>query len=257
MKKMPSLVSSIICGLLLLSATTPLHASNFDAWGKKAEITFSGYTGAETLANFPALVVLGTNSIAGFDYAQLESEGTDLRFSDSTGTVELPYEIDTWNPAGDSLVWVRVPELVGADTSIWVYWNKAGQTAPDYSAVGGVWPASYRGVWHLGEDAVNGQTSMIHEDSTTNCLGATQCQNNVDAGVVGNGQFLDGANDWIAVTTHPALDMGPIFTWSGWLRFNGSSVDWNRPISRKSAWNANSGWELQLNSGSTDRKSVV
>src|SRR5574344_540398 len=101
----------------------------------------------------------------------------------------------------------------------------------------------------MGEDAVNGQTSMIHEDSTTNRLGATQRQNNIDVGVVGNGQFLDGANDWIAVTNHPALDMGPVFTWSGWLRFNGASVGWNRPISRKSSYNASSGWELQLHDG--------
>ena len=33
-------------------------AADFSAWGKKAEIAFSGYTGSETLTNFPALVVL-------------------------------------------------------------------------------------------------------------------------------------------------------------------------------------------------------
>ena len=229
------------------------YAADFSTWGKKAAITFSGYTGAETLTNFPALVVLGTNSVSGFDYAELLEGGADLRFTDSSGLVELPYEIENWSPDGDSHVWVRVPELAGADTSIWAYWGMGVATAPDYSTIGGVWPAPFRGVWHLGEDAVNGQTSTIHEDSTTNRLGATQRQNNIDVGVVGNGQFLDGANDWIAVTNHPALDMGPVFTWSGWLRFNGTSVGWNRPISRKSSYSASSGWELQLHNGSTTR----
>ena len=40
-------------------------ADDFSAWGRKAQITFSGYTGAETLTNFPALVVLGSGTISG------------------------------------------------------------------------------------------------------------------------------------------------------------------------------------------------
>ena len=40
-------------------------AADFSTWGKKAAITFSGYTGAETLTNFPALVVLGSGTISG------------------------------------------------------------------------------------------------------------------------------------------------------------------------------------------------
>ena len=55
------------------------YAADFSTWGKKAQITFSGYTGAETLTNFPALVVLGTNSVSGFDYAELLEGGADLR----------------------------------------------------------------------------------------------------------------------------------------------------------------------------------
>ena len=40
-------------------------AADFSQWMKKAAITFSGYTGAETLTNFPALVVLGSGTISG------------------------------------------------------------------------------------------------------------------------------------------------------------------------------------------------
>ena len=128
--------SLVIFGLLLLSATAPLHALDFGDWGRKAEITFSGYKGTETLTNFPALVVLGPGTITGFAYDDSPDGGADLRFSDSTGLVELPYEIEQWNPAGKSYVWVRIPELVDANTSIWAYWNRAGQTAPDYTTNG-------------------------------------------------------------------------------------------------------------------------
>ena len=104
----------LVAGLSCLAT-----AADFSSWGKKAEIAFSGYNGSETLTNFPALVVLGSDTVTGFAYADSPDGGADLRFADSTGTVELPYEIEQWNPSGKSYVWVRVPELVDANTSIW------------------------------------------------------------------------------------------------------------------------------------------
>ena len=51
----------LLTGAMVLAS----HAADFSTWGKKAEITFSGYTGAETLTTFPALVVLGSGTISG------------------------------------------------------------------------------------------------------------------------------------------------------------------------------------------------
>ncbi len=95
-------------------------------WLYKLKITFSGYDGAETLTNFPALVELSP-SITSFAYAQFESPyAHDLRFVDSTGTMLLSYEIEEWNPSGSSYVWVRVPEISGTDSHVWAYWGSTG-----------------------------------------------------------------------------------------------------------------------------------
>ena len=79
-------------------------------------VTFSGYTKTETLTNFPALVKF-TNSISGFAYSQFAStNGYDLRFTNSAGTTELNYEIESWNTNGESCVWVQVPLLTNGFT---------------------------------------------------------------------------------------------------------------------------------------------
>ena len=45
--------------------------------------------------------------VRGFDYAAA-GDGTHFEITDENGAA-LPYEIDTWNPDGESLLWVKVP----------------------------------------------------------------------------------------------------------------------------------------------------
>jgi hypothetical protein len=52
-----------------------------------------------------------------FSYLDADPLGADLRFVDSDGVTELAYEIDTWMPGAESLVWVRVPRLDGQSTT--------------------------------------------------------------------------------------------------------------------------------------------
>ncbi len=88
--------------------------------------------------------------------------GGDIRFSsDAAGATRLSCEIVTFttdnNPAlGTAEIWVKVPSVSSSsNTSIWVWYNKAGETQPAaYAAFGSesVWDANHMGVWHLNED---------------------------------------------------------------------------------------------------------
>ena len=53
---------------------------------------------------------LSSQTIKGFDGAECEADGSDLRFVNDAGDV-YPHEIDTWNRDGESLVWVKLPQL--------------------------------------------------------------------------------------------------------------------------------------------------
>ena len=52
----------------------------------QARLTVQGYDGAE-LANFPVLVRLSSQTIKGFDGAECEDDGSDLRFVNDAGDV--------------------------------------------------------------------------------------------------------------------------------------------------------------------------
>ena len=51
------------------------------AYSHSLTVKFPGYTGIETLSNFPVLVRLP----AGFDYASCQAGGADLRFAGADG----------------------------------------------------------------------------------------------------------------------------------------------------------------------------
>ena len=106
-----ALLSLAVLALPALALPGPASAS-FD---KGALFTVAGYTGTSTLSGFPVLVRIAENSPSGFSYDDLQSKatGADIAFVDMSSN-GLPFEIDTWNPNGTSLIWVRLPTMAYA-----------------------------------------------------------------------------------------------------------------------------------------------
>ena len=188
--------------------------TGFSAWADSMTVSFSDYNRSETLTNFPVLVVLSTN-IAGFSYSQFAStSGYDLRFSPSDGSTNLNYEIEQWNPGGNSYVWVQVPQLTSS-SYIWAYWgNPSVAGSPSvYAANGAMWPTNaFAGVWHMG------QPNTL--DSTANGNNGTASGSITNAaGMIGVGQGVVGGYELIAASS--SMDFGATgATISGWVRFN-------------------------------------
>lgn len=118
------------------------------AFSALATFTASGYEGSEELEEFPALVRLAENSPEGFSYDDCSADGSDIRFADAEGHL-IAHEIDTWDPAGESLIWVNVPKLT-AETQFRMYiggdgsaptlpsssvWRRAGYHFVDHNNV--------------------------------------------------------------------------------------------------------------------------
>ncbi len=131
----------------------------------------SAYPIAEPVADFPVLVRLSKELIPDFSYDDfLLPNGGDLRFADEHGTA-LPFEIESWNPSGTSLVWVQVPLLTDY-TVICAHW---GNATPD-AAPDGMWK-DYVGVYHLDTIDEDGVTP----DSTANGFDLTATDPSKDA----------------------------------------------------------------------------
>jgi len=134
------------------------------------QITFGGYTNrSEVLTNFPVLVVF-SNNINNYVYFA-STNGYDLRFgTNSTPTTNsLNYEIESWNLAGASYVWVQVPTIPGDGSgAIWANWgNTSASNQLACTTNGAVWTNGYIAVYHFA------QSSAPVLDSTSNQLNGT------------------------------------------------------------------------------------
>ena len=247
----------IIRYFLILSAMVLTSSAFADLtdYAMKIEFTVSG--DFSDVSDFPVLVRLAENSPAKFSYGACAVDGSDIRFFDTSGTVAYPYEIDTWNPSGESLVWVRLPSAAKGASFVMCY-GRSGQTSASDGAT--VW-SDYVGVWHMGEtyDAVTAGSGPAR-DSTANGLDATPTNGGsgnlaqmVSAeGVVGNARVNATSNttkgNYLSVASYDSLGVGNTFTISGWFKattINGYPRLW----SRKTSHTASDGWEIENANG--------
>ncbi|MGB8434535.1 MAG: DUF2341 domain-containing protein [Burkholderiales bacterium] len=184
-------------------------------WTRRSQITFDntnvgGFAPAETLMDFPVLVVLNASNI---DYAFTQDDGGDLRFFDSDGT-PLAYEIERWDETGNSYVWVRVPQIdIGAADSILMYYGNAG--AADGQDASAAWAGTgYRSVYHLSD------SGAVTGDATATSYGGTPVNgaSSAQPGQIGLAYGFDGVNDYIDLGANRSfIDGATAATFSAWV----------------------------------------
>ena len=192
--------------------------------------------GAEGLDGLPVLVRLSEGSPEGFSHRHCAEGGSDLIFTDADGR-EIPFEIDSWDAQGESLVWVRPPSLAEGAT-LTMFFRGTPASGADGS---GVW-SEYAGVWHLNglgaDDAALWQSQGLYPNSTaTPGLDAHLSTNSVPGqpGRFGQAFRVNDAPGWKQGGHNEGgawvddagegspLDAGGAFTISGWFRH----ADWN------------------------------
>ncbi len=176
---MKKLISAMFFAVLAAAAAMA-DALDTTLFAKKSVMTISGYSGSTTLANFPVLVRLSAGSPSGFAYADVTNG--DIRFADANGN-SLPFEIEKWDPSGESHVWVSVPSLSGQATTITMYYGAITGKLPPVDSTG-VWSlAGYQNVHHFSDAS----GYMDIESSANNLTVTRQGANTVDpAGVLGS-----------------------------------------------------------------------
>ena len=207
---------------------------------KKARITFSGYIGTTTLADFPALVKLPAG-VPGFAYSDAAANGADVYFTDAAGN-RIAHEIDTWNTSGASYLWVRVPQLESASTYVTMHWGGGAENVPALSDK--TFAGDYMGVWHFSEF----DTST--PDATANALtmtaaGTTSSLTLVDSPV---GTGMDNASNAARLTTPNSSKWLEYvntkqLTISGWFKTSSKTANM-RIVSSKTTWTSAGGFEV-------------
>ena len=198
---------------LSLPAAAALPSPAVASYARGAQLTVAGYDASKSaLADFPVLVRIAEGSPSGFQYSQLQSpsDGADLCFIDMDGA-GLPFEIDTWDPTGTSLVWVKLPSMAQG-TQFVMCWGSAtsGKTVCADNPFAG-----YKGVWHM--------DSVDPADSSPNGFNGTHRTANLSVvdGPVGAALNVPRTSDSDGVTCGNVLPNSELtggFTVEGWCR---------------------------------------
>lgn len=218
-----------IFGLLLLPG--PLCSVNRPAalgsWTKRRPLTLLN-SGRSALINFPVLVALDSSRI---DYSSTQNSGQDLRFVDNDGVTILSHEIESWNEAGTSYVWVSIPQVEAFSSldCIWMYYGNA--SAADAQNASGVWDSNFSAVWHF-----NGSFN----DSTSAAANGVNNGSTSAAGKFANGLNFNGTSGY--VQTPVSLKTVNNYTISLWFR-SGDTVNprhlvWQGPAT-ENGWGVN------------------
>jgi hypothetical protein len=228
---------------------TFLNAANYNAM----RITFSGYTNGVTLTDFPILVRLGT-TIPGFSYSQfvLPNNGADLRFIAADGR-ELPFQIDQWNPSGQSLVWVQASSITTSNDYVTALWgNPADSAMPPCNTNGTTWSTlsgsnNFVLVYHLSQSGFPFADAALQYPANAGGAPTTT------SGMIGNGCAFNGSSQYL----DPGLvQLGKTFTLSAWVNVataaNSEQTIW---ANKQGGWNT-AGFDFYVNGWQTNDGTV-
>jgi hypothetical protein len=93
-------------------------------WAYRSAVNISN-AGGTALSGFQVQVTLGNT----FDFTRVRSDAADLRFTDADGITPIPFWIENWNAASQTAsLWVRVPSIPSAGTTIYFYYGNSNAT---------------------------------------------------------------------------------------------------------------------------------
>ncbi len=112
---------------LVLMTTQFIFAQNwYDAgWSYRSSVSVPN-PGSVTLTDFQVQVQLNSGN---FDFSRILSDGSDIRITANDGTTLIPFWIESLSSASAS-IWVKVPSLPVAGTTIYLYYGNSAPTIP-------------------------------------------------------------------------------------------------------------------------------
>lgn len=187
------------------------------ALDRSKKLVFDNSASTIDLVDFPVLVALDATTI---DYARIADPTKDLRFeyatAGQTASVgdNVPFEIETWDPNGESIVWIRVPEIRAGttDTAVLMHYGPNAAGLADAAATWADWEL----VHHM-TSALTGSTGAYNGTPVNVTFGAGQIGESL--------QLAGGTNRGLTFANGGALfDGWTSFTLSFWLYADYNSV---------------------------------
>jgi len=197
------------------------QASWYDSsWDYRQKITIASSQVQSSLTNFPVYVDLATMS-SGF-FSNVQSDGGDIRVTQSDGTTEVAREITALDIASSTgELHFKAPSVSSStDTEFYIYYgNNGASNYADSNTYGmhNVWTNGFTGVWLLHE----GSGDTIY-DRTSNERDGVVDDGSINWISTPFGTAIDVSNASIAIDGQQGLSGDQPFTTSLWIKSDGS-----------------------------------
>lgn len=169
------------------------------SWTARKSITIPASQIDDDLADFPVVVDLA--DLGSDFFAEITSDGGDIRVTRSDGTTEVEREIVSASSTLETgELWFKANSLSSTtDNVFYIYYGNA--TATDYAASAtygaeNVWTNGFTAVFHMEEDPGGSAPQMVDStgnshDATTDNMGSS----NETSGKIGNGVDVNGTDE--------------------------------------------------------------
>ena len=193
-----------------------------NSWSNRIKITFNNADQGANLVNFPARVALTSSRVT---YGTFKANGDDIRFIDADGITELDYEIENWNTASTSNLWVEVPQIDSASSTDHIYMYYGNSDASAVATTTGVWDINYVTVHHFGQSSGTYEDSTLYNHDSGSVTSVTRTS--AVTGSIGYTTQLAGgaSNSYVSIADSADYDMSN-YTIESYIRKigNGTSI---------------------------------
>jgi prepilin-type N-terminal cleavage/methylation domain-containing protein len=117
-----TLSGTLSSGPYMYSSSTGAWSNGYSLGQYKEQITIPAAAGAP--ANYPVKLILNSTSVPNLT-THMAADFHDLRFTDSTGTTQIPYWIESFTAGTTATVWVQVPSIASGATIYMYYGTQA------------------------------------------------------------------------------------------------------------------------------------
>jgi hypothetical protein len=201
--------------------TTAAGSSWFnDSWLYRVRLTVDEDMVAADVADFPVYVNLA--NLPSEFFTGVKADGSDIRVINSSGA-EVPFELVSINTSLETgELYAKLTLTNVGDTNFYLYYGNAAASAyavTDTYGRNNVWTNGYTAVYHLEESPTASAPQYVSSVGTTNGTSNNMEAGDRQASQLGQGQVIDGANEFIQTTYNSSLSTS---TWSLWMRANGA-----------------------------------
>ncbi len=185
-------------------------------WSFQREICVDHQLISAPLANFPLKIELTASN---FDFTKAAADGSDIRFRDETGVIDLVFERERHDASAQSAVyWVLLPQVAANEATCITMLYGYAEASDVADTTGAVWDEHYVAVWHMGDNPGGSAPQMIDFTGNNNHGTALGGVTSVE-GYIGPSVQLNGSDGHVRVPNSSSLNMtGNQFTLEAWVR---------------------------------------